>query len=71
LTYDCFCSGSETEIDPWEVDLGHTKPQLVYLTFDGAFSQLASTSFYDRYEKGVQISTNAIFATRKVSPKST
>jgi len=44
---NCFCSGNETELDPQEVQAGHTKPQLVYLTFDDALSQLASTSFYE------------------------
>merc|ERR1712233_108258 len=31
---DCFCSGNETELDQQEVDQGHKKPQIVYLTFD-------------------------------------
>ena len=44
---DCFCSGNETEIDAQEVNQGHKKPQIVYLTFDDALSNLASTQFYE------------------------
>ena len=44
---DCFCSGNETELDQQELDQGHKKPQIVYLTFDDALSNLASTQFYE------------------------
>ena len=44
---DCFCSGNETEIDAQEVNQGHKKPQIVYLTFDDALSNEASTKFYE------------------------
>ena len=44
---DCFCSGNETELDQQEVDQGHKKPQIVYLTFDDALSNQASTLFYE------------------------
>merc|ERR1712172_320762 len=44
---DCFCSGNETELVQQEVEQGHKKPQIVYLTFDDALSNLASTQFYE------------------------
>jgi len=40
----CFCSGNETVLDP---EVPGTKPQLVFLTFDDALTNLASTEFYD------------------------
>merc|ERR1711970_1005414 len=43
---DCFCSGNETVLDQQEVDQGHKKPQIVYLTFDDALSAAADTQFY-------------------------
>ena len=33
--------------DAQEVAQGHKKPQIVYLTFDDALSNLASTQFYE------------------------
>ena len=39
---ECFCSGNDTMV---ENDM--TKPQIVYLTFDDALSNLASTQFYE------------------------
>merc|ERR1712181_24539 len=44
---ECFCSGNETELVQQEVEQGHKKPQIVYLTFDDALSNLASTQFYE------------------------
>merc|ERR1711971_1013911 len=44
---ECFCSGNETELVQQEVEQGHKKPQIVYLTFDDALSNLPSTQFYE------------------------
>ena len=44
---ECFCSGNETVLDQTEVEQKHKKPQIVYLTFDDALSNLASTQFYE------------------------
>jgi len=40
---DCFCSGNETVLE----DPAKKKPQLVFLTFDDALTDLASREFYD------------------------